>query len=145
MQKNNKRKVDIFKLGINILIVLIFVAGSLAITHISSKVIDTAFDLMILNDNAQFYNEQLCKTDAMTEEYRENNKLRQAIYNSEDTIVRVYSNMNVLLKLFFLFVAVALLLAVPLLWIYCIFVMVYRFLYRRQTRTRRRKVQRGRR
>lgn len=136
MKKYNKREIDICKLVINILIVLIFVAGSSTITHTCAKVVDTAVSLIILNDNAQFYNEQPRKTDSMTEDYIENNKLRQEFYNSEDTVIRVYSNMNILLKLFFLFVAVVLLFAIPLLWVYCMFAIVCRFLYKSQARKR---------
>lgn len=93
---------------INIGTLLIMLFGMISIFSISGKVLKTAANLIVLNDNIQYYNEQYRKTDAMTEkaleymEERENN-----YYNSEDSIVRGFSNLNTLFKLFAILVALA--------------------------------------
>ena len=90
-----------------IMVILALAVGSIELLRISGIVIKTGADLIALYDSACFYNEQIRKTDAMTEDYIENQKLREQIYNSEDIIVRTYSNLWTLLKIAGLFLAFA--------------------------------------
>ena len=95
--------------------------------YISNKIIVTSAKLVILNDNAQFYNEQPRKTDAMTESYLENDALRQEIYNSEDDLVRIFSNQHALVKAVILLLALAMYPLLLLVWIRQIYMVTYKF------------------
>ena len=113
-----------------VIIILTFLAlvfGTIEIARMSNKIIVTSAKLVILNDNAQFYNEQPRKTDAMTESYLENDALRQEIYNSEDDLVRIFSNQHALVKAVILLLAVAMYPLLILVWIRQIYMVTYKF------------------
>ena len=113
-----------------VIIILTFLAlvfGTIEIARMSNKIIGTSAKLVILNDNAQFYNEQPRKTDAMTESYLENDALRQEIYNSEDDLVRIFSNQHALVKAVILLLALAMYPLLLLVWIRQIYMVTYKF------------------
>lgn len=113
-----------------VIIILTFLAlvfGTIEIARMSNKIIVTSAKLVILNDNAQFYNEQPRKTNAMTESYLENDALRQEIYNSEDDLVRIFSNQHALVKAVILLLAVAMYPLLILVWIRQIYMVTYKF------------------
>ena len=113
-----------------VIIILTFLAlvfGTIEIARMSNKIIVTSAKLVILNDNAQFYNEQPRKTDAMTESYLENDALRQEIYNSEDDLVRIFSNQHALVKAVILLLALAMYPLLLLVWIRQIYMVTYKF------------------
>ncbi len=84
---------------VTIVTLLCLVAGAFSVMQNCVKIVKTGFELMILQDNAQFYNEQELKTDNMTEDYDQNDAKRQSIYNSEDIVIRVFSNLPILIKI----------------------------------------------
>lgn len=112
---------------IMILTFLALVFGTIEIARMSNKIIGTSAKLVILNDNAQFYNEQPRKTNAMTESYLENDALRQEIYNSEDDLVRIFSNQHALVKAVILLLALAMYPLLLLVWIRQIYMVTYKF------------------
>lgn len=101
---------------VNILAILILFIGTIGTMKVSGKIIATSVELFVLNDNAAYYNEQRRKTDAMTEDYNKNHEERQAIYNSEDTVVRVFSNQNILVKVAILILAIVAFIMIPYMW-----------------------------
>ncbi len=88
--------------------------GVISMEMMSLKIFKTAMNLFVLNDNAQFYNEQPVKTDEMTSSYEKNQKERQLLYNSEDKVVRIYSNSHVIIKMIGFVIAVVFLGLVPI-------------------------------
>ena len=82
---------------------------------IAPKVIKTGFTLIVLRDNAQFYQEQP-KTDRNTEEYIKSEAERQAIYNSEDSTIRNYANSFILVKVILLIFCIVSYILIPLAW-----------------------------
>lgn len=88
-----------FRYGITIVTLLVFIYGTVDVCQLCNKVISTSIQLMILNDNATFYNQQERKTDKMTEDYLANDAKRQEIYNSEDDVIRWFSNQNAFIKM----------------------------------------------
>ena len=98
--------------------VKIFVLSSLLIGVIflgvtSIKILKTAGDLAYFLLDAQMYNAQALKTDQMTTQHKEIQKMRQEIYRSDDIIIRTYSNANALVKIIGLILALACWTAVP--------------------------------
>ena len=102
---------------VKILTILTLIIGTVNVLAVNAEIIKTSVDLLTLKDNAMFYNEQYRKTDAMTEEYRANNAERQKIYNSEDVVVRVFSNQNAIVKMGILVWALASFLLIPYMWL----------------------------
>lgn len=103
-----------------LVVLMTFVAmvlGTGVILQTSSKIIKTSVQLIGYHDNAAFYNEQARKTDEMTEEYLENDRLRKEIYNSEDDVIRIFSNQNFVVKTFILFVALGMYPVMLLVWV----------------------------
>lgn len=116
-----KRKVQNMQKILRAIIALMtFVAlllGTGVIITASNKIIGTSAKLIALHDNASFYNEQVIKTDDMTEGYLENHNERLEIYNSEDVVVRTFSNQNFFVKTAILFVALAMYPVMLLVWV----------------------------
>ena len=105
-RKTNKLNRNIL-LVMEVFMTLVILVGAIQIECASAKIVKTAVDLAVLNDNARFYNEQSVKTDKMTAEYLENQKIRnEEFYNSEDSLVHWYSNTKA--KVVFLLLAVVL-------------------------------------
>ena len=107
--------------------------GSITILKANVKIIDTASELIALNDNIRFYNEQARKTDEMTEDYMRYDAARKELYNSEDTVVHMYSNSHALIKIFLLILALLSFVIVPYVFLYNLVHMVRRLKkYRRK-------------
>lgn len=83
-----------------IIVFLFSIIGSITIIGLSAKLVWTCAKLAIINDNIQFYNEAERKTDEMTMEAEELFEFREKeFYNSEDFLVRTFSNLNPLFKI----------------------------------------------
>lgn len=104
-----------------LLTILILVVGTIGTFKICSTVIRTGASLIVLRDNASYYNEQYRKTDEMTDAYNRNHEERQKFYNSEDPIIRGYSNSGTFAKILYLFLAIAMFPGLALVWVYIIF------------------------
>ena len=102
---------------VKILTILTLVIGSMTMLQANAEIIKTSGQLLMLRDNADFYNEQYRKTDEMTEAYLANHAERQKIYHSEDVVVRVFSNQNTFVKLAILVWALASFLLIPYMWL----------------------------
>ena len=69
----------------------------------SVKIYKTALQLFVLNDNIRYYQEQSIKTDSMTNEVQIDIEIRENdFYNSNDHIIRWFSNLYGLIKVFVL-------------------------------------------
>lgn len=110
------------RMVMKIFVICSVVVGVVVLEVASWKVFKTAVNLSALNSNARFYNEQSIKTDEMSEEYQANQKERQKFYNSDDVLVRFYSNSNVVAKIALWLATVLFLAAVPLSAVYLGFV-----------------------
>ena len=83
-----------FTLNVMVILGLIFFISN------SVKIHKTAWQLFVINDNIQYYQEQPRKTDEMTVdiikefEYRE-----EKFYNSKDPVISWFSRLHVILKL----------------------------------------------
>lgn len=108
------------KFRIENLILLTLVVVSIVVLCISAKITFLGIDMYILRDNAVFYNESEYKTDEGQVTYTENDAKRQAIYHSDDALVRGFSNMSFTAKAVGWLMAVALFLGIPGMWIYFI-------------------------
>lgn len=92
MGKNRKRAMSI--------VFLMTIVASITIIGLSAKLAWTCAKLAIINDNIQFYNEAERKTDEMTKEAEELFEFREKeFYNSEDFMVRTFSNLNPIVKI----------------------------------------------
>lgn len=107
----------ILRYGITIVTLLVFIFGTISLIQMSNKIVVTSCNLIILRDNASFYNEQAQKTDKMTENYIQNDEKRQEIYNSQDNIIRWFSNQNTMMKIVILFLSIMLYPMILLVWI----------------------------
>lgn len=105
---------------VRLLTILILVVGTISTFQICSTVIRTGASLIVLRDNASYYNEQYRKTDEMTDAYNRNHEERQKFYNSEDPIIRGYSNSGTFAKILYLFLAIAMFPGIVLVWLYVI-------------------------
>lgn len=66
----------------------------------SVKIYKTALELFVLNDNIRYYQEQSIKTDSMTNEAQKDIEIRENdFYNSNDPVIRWFSNLYGLIKL----------------------------------------------
>lgn len=124
---------------VKILTILLLVIGTTAVFQTSAKIVKTSVKMIVLRDNASYYNEQYRKTDAMTQEYLQNNEERQKIYNSEDIVVRIFSNQHILVKIVILLCALALFPLIIYMWIVLIVTEIARFMYRSRKKHNRRK------
>lgn len=137
---NRKSTFSIFNALVTIVTLLCLIFGTCLVVHESCKIVQTGVHLMILNDNAQYYNDNVRKTDGMTEEYLENNEMRQEIYNSEDAVIRVFSNLPTLIKLFVWILAIIAVPFVPFVLLVNIVRQIFRI--KRRCKQRRRRTRR---
>ena len=121
-----------------LLTVLLLVMGTVATLGTSAKVISTGANLMVLRDNASYYNEQHRKTDEMTEEYNRNQEEREKFYKSEDPVIRGFSNLGTLTKLLCFFLALAIWPGVVLAWLYVLLNIYWRLERKLKRRKRKR-------
>ena len=97
-----------------IMAIIILIAGGITLEKTSITVVKTAVNLFVINDNIQFYNESYIKTDKSTERALEQYQIRQErFYESDDAVVRTYSNMFVLWKGLFFLLALAAIFLIP--------------------------------
>lgn len=83
-----------------LVLVLIFVA--LEVIIVGVKLIATGVELYGYTIQVDAYNSNPVKTDRMTEIINEVNLKREALYNSDDLIIRCFSQSNVIIKAFIL-------------------------------------------
>lgn len=84
---------------LNVLVIL----GLIVYICNSVKIYKTALQLFVLNDNIRYYQEQSIKTDSMTNEVQIDIEIRENdFYNSNDHIIRWFSNLYGLIKVFVL-------------------------------------------
>lgn len=125
--------------AINILVLLMLIAtlisGTKTLLNTNWKIASTAVHLIVLHDNAQFYNEQYRKTDAMTEAYEANDAERQKFYHSEDPVVRFFSNQHTLVKVLILLATVITTLFTPIMWLFFL-VMIKRQIFRKRRKAK---------
>ncbi len=108
-RKNEQREAAIIRITVTIVTLLFVLLGVVKAEQICYKIAKTGASLMVLNNNAQ---EQ--KTDAMTENFTAEKKERnEKFYQSEDLLIRVYSNLPALMKLAIWFLSLLLMLLIP--------------------------------
>ncbi len=90
---------------INLFTLALLLVGIVTCHTNNMKIFQTGADLLVLNSNIQFYNEQARKTDNMTAEAEKDFEARRDIYNSEDFVIRTFSNQNALIKIAIIFLA----------------------------------------
>ena len=84
------------RLVLNVMVIL----GLIVYICNSVKIYKTALELSVLNDNIRYYQEQSIKTDSMTIEAQKDIEIRENdFYNSNDPIIRWFSNLYGLIKL----------------------------------------------
>ena len=87
------------RLVLNVMVIL----GLIVYICNSVKIYKTALELSVLNDNIRYYQEQSIKTDSMTNEVQIDIEIRENdFYNSNDHIIRWFSNLYGLIKVFVL-------------------------------------------
>lgn len=116
MSKKNSVKLEaaITRTLVTIVTLFCIVIGAIVLVQNCCKVVAVGTNLIILNDNAQFYNEQPRKTDAMTEDFNEALIERNKFYQSEGTVTRVFSNLPSFFKLCTWLLAIVGIPAIPL-------------------------------
>lgn len=113
-RKNEQLEAAIIRITVTIVTLVFVLLGVVKAEQICYKIAKTGASLMVLNDNAQFYNEQARKTDAMTDTFEAERKERnEKFYQSEDLLIRVYSNLPALVKLAIWFLSLLLMLLIP--------------------------------
>lgn len=98
-KKADKLETIIIRTTVTIVTLLCILLGTGMIEKACWKAVATGTNLMILNYEVRSYNEQLYKTDAMTDKYNEITEKRNTFYQSEDTVIRVFSNLPTIPKL----------------------------------------------
>lgn len=81
-----------------VVLVLIFVA--LEVISVGLKLIATGTELFLYTIQVDDYNSNPVKTDQMTEVINKVNMRREALYNSDDLIVRYFSKSYWVIKIF---------------------------------------------
>ena len=113
-RKRNTRRIS--KLVVITMTFLMLIFGTFVVLESSWKIIDTSIELIDINCQTQFYNEQTRKTNTMTEDQEQLNEERQAIYNSNDYVIRSFSTQNFLVKALILVLAVVAVFKLPATW-----------------------------
>ncbi len=139
MENNNNKRVtaSIVRTLITIVTLLCLLLGTCTVVRESWKIVKTGVMLIELNNNATDYNEAQIKTNQMTEEYLENQAEREKFYQSEDTVIRVYSNFPTIVKLLVLLLAIYAIPGVP----FMVLLYVVREVYATRKRSKRRKAE----
>lgn len=96
--------------------ILTLVIGTIILSNVSIEVIKTSVLLSNYTGYISDYNQTPVKTDAMTKEYVEVNELREAIYNSDNVVVRTFSTQHTLVKMVGLVAAIAYIPVISLVW-----------------------------
>lgn len=112
-----------------ILTLLMMVLGTITIIQTCNKIVVTSVELIILRDNAIYYGSM-----EMQEGYDANNQLRQAIYNSQDDLIREFSNQDCLVKAGILIFAILMYPLIMITWMRRAMMFVYRVKKRSKNR-----------
>ena len=81
---------------LNVMVIL----GLIVFICNSVKIYKTALELSVLNDNIRYYEEQTIKTNEMTAQAERDSEIRENdFYNSNDPVIRWFSNLYGLIKL----------------------------------------------
>ena len=100
---------------VNTLTLLLLAVGTLAIVSYCNKIVTTSLDMLVYRDNALFYIEQNVDD---SEEFIKNQEVRnEKFYESQDDVVRVFSNQNFLVKTLIFGVALLMYPLLFLVWI----------------------------
>lgn len=111
-------KNSIMKIFTKILVFLVLAVGTIALVYSNVSITKAAVELTILREETRWYNAQSVKTDEMTQKFLEVHAERQAIYQSDDLVVRTFANAKTLTKLFILAWAfISTLALLPAMWI----------------------------
>ena len=116
---------------VKIFTILTLAIGTIVLVQSAFEVIQTSVNLGAINDYTQMYNENPRKTDAMTEKVEMMQEHRQEIYQSEDIVVRTFSNQAFGVKVFILLVSIIYIVATPLIWIRVLYLEIVRPLKKR--------------
>ena len=108
--KNFKRLL----MGLCTLFILLY--GTVGLVKTCNKIMITTAKFIVIRDNASYYNEQHVKTNELDEMYECNNSMRQALYNSEDLIVRLFSNAPLMIKLVIVILTISMYVCIILFW-----------------------------
>lgn len=85
--KTSNSKVATTRLLLWISALALITVGCFKIAQVTVKVLETQFQLAAIADDIQFYNEQVRKTDTMTDEANQLFAARNALMHSDDPIV----------------------------------------------------------
>ena len=109
-----KKRMKMEKIITEFFVIMILLIGVVQIELILVKIPKTAGELFAINDSIRFYNEYPRKTDAWTAEIEKLLELRrEKYYNSDDFVVRTYSNANIVLKVLAIPVVLIFMLGAP--------------------------------
>lgn len=100
-----------------ILAILLLVFMSAELVNANTRIIATAGTLANISMEIQDYNVSKRKTDEWTERIEQIQEERQSIYNSDDWLIRTFSNSNDLFKFAFILLAIGSYIAVIVIWI----------------------------
>lgn len=100
-----------------ILAILLLVFMSAELVNANTRIIATAGTLANISMEIQDYNVSTRKTDEWTERIEQIQEERQSIYNSDDWLIRTFSNSNDLFKFAFILLAIGSYIAVIVIWI----------------------------
>ena len=100
-----------------ILAILLLVFMSAELVNANTRIIATAGTLANISMEIQDYNVSTRKTDEWTERIEQIQEERQSIYNSDDWLIRTFSNSNDLFKFAFILLAIGRYIAIIVIWI----------------------------
>ena len=100
-----------------ILAIILLVFMSAELVNANTRIIATAGTLANISMEIQDYNVSTRKTDEWTERIEQIQEERQSIYNSDDWLIRTFSNSNDLFKFAFILLAIGSYIAVIVIWI----------------------------
>lgn len=100
-----------------ILAILLLVFMSAELVNANTRIIATAGTLANISMEILDYNVSTRKTDEWTERIEQIQEERQSIYNSDDWLIRTFSNSNDLFKFAFILLAIGSYIAVIVIWI----------------------------
>ena len=100
-----------------ILAILLLVFMSAELVNANTRIIATAGTLANISMEIQDYTVSTRKTDEWTERIEQIQEERQSIYNSDDWLIRTFSNSNDLFKFAFILLAIGSYIAVIVIWI----------------------------
>ena len=113
-KKRNSKRVN--KLIVITMTFILLIFGTAFVLENGWKIVDTSIKLIDINFTTQAYNEQYKITDELTDAQELVNEERQAIYNSDDYVVREFSRKNFIIKTLILMLSVIAIVKLPATW-----------------------------